>query len=440
LTNTTERKIEIKPVTRLEGHGNITITLDKSGKVKDARFDTTNVRFFEKFLEGRRAEDAPIIAPRICGICPEPHHLASVKAVEAAWGIDPPRPAKKLRELLINGKQIASHALHFYALAAPDFVFGPYADPAVRNVVTVINKLPDLGKKALELMHIGQELCGIVGGKAIHPITAIPGGMAKPLKEERRDYLLKRIDRALELSRFTLDLAKKVVTAYWDVVSRVAVVDTYYVGLTNGGTHTIYDGNMRVMSPSGKIETDAPAGKYLSLLGEQIVPHSYVTHVFYKPAGYPEGIWRAGPLPRLNVIDKMATPIAQEDFKEFRDKVGRPCHATFAYHWARMIELVAAAEVAKGLLEDEEIVSADVKNSVVKTIEGNGVGVVEAPRGTLIHNYWTDKEGIIVKANLIVATNQNAGAIDKCIKVASKQIFEEKAHLKLKLPKPMVET
>lgn len=440
MVSASEKKIEIKPVTRLEGHGNVTIVLDKAGKVKDARFDTTTVRFFEKFLEGRRAEDAPIIAPRICGICPEPHHLASVKAAEAAWSVDPPKPAKKLRELLIQGKQIASHALHFYALAAPDFVFGPFANPAERNVVTVINKLPDVGKKALELMHIGQELCGIVGGKAIHPVSAIPGGMSKPLKEEQRDYLLKRIDKAIELSRFTLELAKSVVMAYWDVVTKLAVVNTYYVGLAKNGVHEIFDGNMRVMAPDGKIEVDSSADKYLSFLGEYIVPHNYVTHVFYKPAGYPAGIWRAGPLARINVVDRMATPLAQSALDEFRNKVGRPCHATFAYHWARVIELVAAAERAKQLLEDKEIVSADVKIETVKPKEGNGVGIVEAPRGTLIHNYWTDREGIITKANLIVATNNNAGAIDKSLMVASKQLFEEQAHLKLKLPLPMVKT
>jgi F420-non-reducing hydrogenase large subunit len=398
-----EKKIEIKPVTRLEGHGNITITLDQNGKVKDAQFDITTVRFFEKFLEGRRAEDAPIIAPRICGICPEPHHLASVKAVEAAWNVDPPRPAKKLRDLLIQGKQIASHALHFYALAAPDFVFGPFADPADRNVVTVISKLPDVGKKAL-------------------------------------DYLLKRINIAMELSQFTLDLAKKIVTAYWDVVTKLAVVETYYVGLAKNGAHDIFDGNIRVMAPDGKIEVDSSVDKYLNFLGEYVVPHNYVTHVFYKPAGYPTGIWRAGPLPRLNVVDKMATPLAQTALREFRDKVGRPCHATFAYHWARVIELLAATERAKQLLEDKDIVSTDVKNDGVETKEGNGVGIVEAPRGTLIHNYWSDKEGIITKANLIVATNNNAGAIDKSLMAVSKQLLEERAHLKIKFPEPMVKT
>jgi F420-non-reducing hydrogenase large subunit len=433
-----EKKIEIKPVTRLEGHGNITIVLDKAGKVKNVRFDTTNVRFFEKFLEGRRAEDAPIISPRICGICPEPHHIASVKAVEAAWDIDPPKPAKKLRELLMNGKQIASHALHFYALAAPDFVVGPFADPSARNIVTVINKLPEVGKKALELMHIGQELCGVIGGKAIHPITAIPGGMSKPLKEDQRDYLLKRADRAIELSQFTVDLARKVVTTYWDVVTKLAVVDTYYIGLTRNGVHDIFDGNLRVMAPDGKIEVDSPANNYLNFLGEHVVSHNYVTHVFYKPAGYPTGIWRTGPLARINVADKMDTPLAQSGLKEFREKLGRPCHATFAYHWARVIELLAAAEKCKQLLEDRDMISTDVKLESVKPREGSGVGVVEAPRGTLIHNYWTDNEGIITKANLIVGTNSNVGAIDKCLMSTSKQLFEDKVHLKLKLPDPMI--
>jgi F420-non-reducing hydrogenase large subunit len=243
-------------------------------------------------------------------------------------------------------------------------------------------------------------------------------------------------------------LASKVIIRTSDPTSQsiyslwasLAVVDTYYVGLAKNGVHEIFDGNIRVMAPNGKIEVDSPVDKYLNFFGEYVVPHNYVTHVFYKPAGYPAGIWRTGPLARINVADKMATPLAQEALKEFRDKVGRPCHATFAYHWARVIEIMAAAEKAKQLLEDKDIVSTDVKNEVVKPKEGNGVGVVEAPRGNLIHNYWTDRDGIITKANLIVATNNNAGAIDKCLQAASRQIFEEKLHLKLKLPEPMVKT
>jgi F420-non-reducing hydrogenase large subunit len=227
------------------------------------------------------------------------------------------------------------------------------------------------------------------------------------------------------------------VTSYWDVVTKIAAVDTYYVGLTKDCTHEIFDGDLRVMAPNGKVEIDSPSEKYLDFFGEYVLSHDYVTHVFYKPAGYPTGIWRTGPLARINISDKMATPQAQSELKEFRDKAGRPCHATFAYHWARVIELLGAAERCKELLEDEETVSTDVKIEDIRPREGNGVGVVEAPRGTLIHNYWTDKEGIITKANLITATNNNVGAINKSLKVASKQLFEEKMHTRLKLPEPM---
>jgi F420-non-reducing hydrogenase large subunit len=436
---TREQKDEIKiePVTRLEGHGSITIKLNK-GKVADVQFNVSSTRFFEKFLEGRLAEDARIIAPRICGICPEPHHLASVKAVEDAWKVNPPEPAKKLRELLLLAKQISSHALHLYVLAAPDFLLGPFAPPESRNVVTVINKLPDAGKKAIELMKHGQELCATVGGKAIHPVTAIPGGMTKGLTEEKRDEWIKRMDRAMELAEFSAGLLQKIVQDYWDVVTKIGVVDTYYVGLAKNGVHNFYDGNIRVMSPSGKIEADVPTSKYMDIAGEKVVPHCYATHLFYKPAGYPAGIWRGGPLARINVVERMATPRGNEALKQFRDKLGRPCHATFAYHWARVIELLDAVGSAKRLLEDPDIVSKDYKLETVEPREGSGVGVVEAPRGTLIHNYWTDKEGIITKANLIVATNHNVGAIEKSLKIIAKQVIEDKVHEKLKLPKPMI--
>jgi F420-non-reducing hydrogenase large subunit len=429
--------IKIDPVTRLEGHGSITIKLTK-GKVSDVQFNVTSARFFEKFLEGRLAEDARIIAPRICGICPEPHHLASVKAVEAAWDINPPEPAKKLRELLLLAKQISSHALHLYVLAAPDFLLGPFAPPEVRNVVTVINKMPDAGKKAIELMKHGQELCAEIGGKSVHPVTAIPGGMTKGLTEEKRDEWLKRMDRAMELGEFTAGLLLKIVEDYWDVITKIGVFETYYVGLTQNGEHNFYDGNIRVVSPLGKIESDTPTQKYMDVVGEQVVPHCYATHVFYKPAGYPNGLWRGGPLARINVADRMATPRGNEALKQFRDKVGRPCHATFAYHWARVIELLDAIGKAKKLLEDPDIVSKDYKLETVEPREGVGAGVVEAPRGLLVHNYWTNKEGIITKANLIVATNNNVGAIEKSLKIIAKQVIEDKVYETLKLPKPMI--
>ncbi|MGQ4911750.1 MAG: Ni/Fe hydrogenase subunit alpha [Candidatus Thorarchaeota archaeon] len=435
-----DKIIRIDPVTRLEGHGSLTLKLGKDGKVKDVQFNVNSTRFFEKFLEGRPMEEAPRIAPRICGICPIPHHLASVKAVEAAWGITPPPAAVKIRRLMIEAKQLSSHAIHFYALAAPDFVFGPFADPSVRNVAAVLKHLPDVAVQAIKLMEFGQELIKTVGAKAIHPTTAIPGGQLTPLKEEDRDLWLGRVPEMLENIHKTVDLAKKVVTDYIDVVTKVAVTPTYYIGLANKGVLDIYEGTVRVMDPEGNIVADFEPKDYTQYYGEHIPDHSYATHIYYKPVGYPEGIWRTNTLARCNVADKMATPLADAALKEMRELVGRPSHHTFAYHYARVVEMVQAAEWIKTLLEDPEIVSTDIKLSDVEPRAGDGVGLVEAPRGTLLHNYESDDKGMLVKANLIVATNNNIAGIEKSLMVAAKQIFEDKAHESLKLPEPMVKT
>ena len=434
----TDKTVKISPVTRLEGHGEVTIKLTKEGKVKDVQFNVGSTRFFEKFLEGRFAEEAPRIAPRICGICPEPHHLASVKAVEAAWGVTPPPAAIKLRRLLINAKQFSSHALHFFALAAPDFLAGPLGDPAKRNVVAVINALPDVGKMAVQMMQFGQELCAAVGGKAVHPVTATPGGMLNPFSEEKRDEFLKRSEQVVEWTLATVDLAKKVVKDYWDPITKLAITPTYYLGMHNKGNLEIYDGNLRVMSPEGKIVADFKPKDYRKYYGEYVPKHSYATHVYYKPEGYPKGIWRANTLARCNVADQMATPIANDALKEMREALGRPIHATFAYHWARIIELVQAIEEISTLLKDPEIVSTDLKLSDVQPKKGDGVGCVEAPRGTLLHHYWTDERGIITKVNMVVATNNNIGGLELSLKDAAKQIFNQKARESLELPEPMI--
>jgi F420-non-reducing hydrogenase large subunit len=438
---TEDKTIKIDPVTRLEGHGALTIKLSADGtKVKDVQFNVNSTRFFEKFLEGRAMEEAPRIVPRICGICPIPHHLASVKAVEAAWDVTPPPAAIKLRRLLIEAKQLSSHAIHFYALAAPDFVFGPFADPSVRNVAAVLKHLPDVAVQAIKLMEFGQELCRTIGAKAIHPVTAIPGGMLWSLKEEERDDWLKKVPEMLENIHKTVDLAKTVVNAYIDVITKVAVTPTYYIGLSNKGKLDIYDGTVRVQDPDGKIVADFKPEEYTKYYGEHIPKHSYATHIYYKPAGYPEGVWRANTLARCNVNEEMATPLANTALKEMRELVGRPSHHTFAYHYARIIELVQAAEWIKTLLEDPEIVNTDVKLSDVEPKAGDGVGIVEAPRGTLLHNYISDEAGMLVKANLVVATNNNIAGIEKSLMDAAKQIFEQKAHESLKLPDPLVKT
>jgi len=431
------KEIIVEPVTRLEGHGGLRIVIGDDGKVKDAQFNITSTRFFEKFCEGRYCEHVPRITPRICGICPIPHHLAPTKAVEDAWGVEIPPAAYKLRQLLMNAKQYSSHMLHFYALAAPDFLLGPFADPALRNVVHVINKMPDVGAMALKMMDFGQKLCAEIGGKSVHPVSAIVGGMKKPMDEAARDKFLKMVPEQVDFMKKTVDIALKVVNDYWDVVANVGVVPTYYLGMTKNGVHDIYDGDLRIVTPDGK-KIDHDVHNYLDVIGEHIPDHSYATHTYYKPAGYPDGIYRANTLAMTNCADKMATPLADEALKAMKAKIGDVSHHTFAYHWARIIEGVEAIELIAQYLEDPDIVNPDCKTLDVEPREGSGVGVVEAPRGILLYNIWSDDQGICKKLNLLVATNHNIAGIEKTLMHVAKQVFEDKALEGLNLPDPWI--
>ncbi|GAB4330851.1 MAG: Ni/Fe hydrogenase subunit alpha [Promethearchaeota archaeon] len=435
------KEIVIEPLTRLEGHGDLRVVLDDAGKVSQVQFNVTSTRFFEKFLEGRYMEHVPRITPRICGICPIPHHLAPTKAVEDAWGLTGkiPDAAIKLRRLLINAKQYASHALHFYALAAPDFVMGPFAPPEKRNVVAVINALPDVGKMALKMMDFGQRMCQAIGGKSVHPIAAVVGGFRTALTEEQRDAFLAEVEEQVEFTKKTVEVGLKVTEDYWDLVEKVST-PTWYVGQTVNGTHDIYDGNLRVMSPDGKTFDYAPRD-YREGIAEHVAPHSMATHCYAREGGYPDGIYRANTLAMINVSDKMATPLAQEALQAFRDKLGRPCHLTLAYHWARLIELVESIELIAELLKDPAIVETDpgkLKLMDVQPREGRGVGLVEAPRGSLIYELWSDAQGICTKANLMVATNHNIAGIEKSVKTVAQAVLEGDLLDKVKLPEPWV--
>ncbi len=416
-------KIVIEPLSRLEGHGKVTITLDENGRPKDVKLHITALRGFEQFVVGRPAEEVPRIVPRICGICQTAHHLASVKAVDAAWGVEIPEPAKKLRELMHIGNMIHSHALHFYFLAAPDFVLGPDADPAIRNIVGVIDKAPEVAKQAIALRKYGQKIVEAVGGKAIHPVTGIPGGQAKRLTEEERDEILKDADQMIEYAKNGVELIKQLNDQYMDKIKTLGVIDTYYLGLVKDGKHNFYDDTLRFLSPDGKEKVDFKPSEYLDYIGEHVVPYNYVKHPYYKKVGYPDGIYRVGPLAMLNVCDAMETPLAEEYRKEFFDIFGFPANQSLAYNHARLIELVAACEKAKMLLEDNDITSDDIKADV-EPKAGNGVGVVYAPRGVLIHNYETDENGIVVKANMIVATTHNVPTMEKAIQQAAQEIFK----------------
>ncbi|MHA1112591.1 MAG: Ni/Fe hydrogenase subunit alpha [Promethearchaeota archaeon] len=431
---------EVEPVTRLEGHGGLRLTVSDDGKkVLNAQFNVTTTRFFEKFVEGRYMEHVPRITPRICGICPIPHHIAPTKAVEDAWEVKVPPAALKVRDLLMQAKQYSSHVLHFYALAAPDFIYGPFADPAKRNVVQIIKDMPAEGKMALEMMEYGQALCAAIGGKSVHPVVSIPGGIKNPFSEEHRDFFIKGLEKQVEYTLKTVDIALKVMNDYWDVVANVGVVPTWYLGVSKeDGTHEITDGMLAICSPDGKIKRYKPQ-EYLDLLGEHVTSHNYGTHTFIREAGYPDGVYQTGPLGMVNVAERMNTPLADDALKAMREKIGtNPIHNVFAFHWARIIETVAAIENIATLLKDPDIVSTDIKTMDVTPKAGRGVGLVEAPRGTLIYDLHSDEKGICTKANLLVATNHNLGGIDKLVTHVAKQVIEQDALSKIKFPDPWI--
>ena len=441
-----DKVYEIEPVTRLEGHGGLRLVLGEDGKtVKDVQFNITTTRFFEKLCEGRYAEHVPRITNRICGICPIPHHIAATKSVEAAWGVEIPEAAYKLRQLFMNAKQYSSHLLHFFALAAPDFIYGPFAPAGKRNVVNIIKDMPEVGAMALKMMDFGQNICTAIGGKSVGPIAGIVGGMRNPFSSAVRDANIAQIPEQLEFVKKTVDIAKKVVSDYWDVIANVAATETYYCGMgkqVNGKiVHDIYDGDIIFVSPEGKKHIYKPAD-YLEAIGERVVDHNYASHTYFKPAGYPDGIYRTNSLAMLNAVDEMGTPLAEAARKEMYQKIcGADCgvvHNTFAYHWARIIETVEAFENIVTLLKDPQILSTDIKTLDVKPKEGRGVGMVDAPRGNLIYDMSTDADGICRKLNIIVATNHNIAGIEKSVKHAAQQIFEQDALSKLKLPEPWI--
>lgn len=418
------KKITIEPITRIEGHAKVTIHLDDEGNVAESRFHVLEFRGFEKFCEGRMFWEMPVITERVCGICPVSHHLASAKACDDLLGIDIPPAAKKLRELMHMGQTIHSHALHFYFLAAPDFILGPDADPAKRNIFGIVEADPELAKKAIRLRQIGQNIIERVGARPIHPVTAIPGGMSKPLSHEDRFIMGKEIDEAIELAQLGIQVGKGIYEKYADIVSKFAVIKTNYMGLVKDGNLELYDGTLRIIDEKGKTLEEFDPKNYLDHLGEHVEDWSYLKFPFYKKQGFPKGVYRVAPLARLNVADAVSTELANEEFKEFKKLGnGNPVHETLYFHYTRLIEILYAAERAKELIDDDEIVSKDVRVKVERKA-GEGVGVIEAPRGTLFHHYWTDDIGKITRANLIVATVQNNPAMDMSVNAVAKEFVK----------------
>ena len=418
-----QRKITIEPITRIEGHAKVTIRLDDEGKVEQAYFHVTQFRGFEKFCEGRMYFEMPQITPRICGICPVSHHLASAKACDDLIGAEPPRPAKLLRELMHMGQIIQSHSMHFFHLASPDLLLGFDADPAVRNIVGIIETNPELALKAVKLRKFGQEIISHVSGRRIHSNLAVPGGVNKALTVEERDALLGQIDEMISYIQEGIGIAKGWLEENRETVERFANFPSGYMGLVKDGALELYDGTVRLKGKDGSILEEFDGANYLHYIGEHVEPWSYLKFPFYRKMGYPDGSYRVGPLGRLNVADKISTPLANEEFKQFKALSDGPVEPSLYYHYARLIEDLYAAERVRELCEDEDILSEDILDTHVE-ITGEGVGCIEAPRGTLWHHYWTDEDGVLTKVNLIVATGNNNWAMCKAVDMVAKTFVD----------------
>ncbi|MFH1625098.1 MAG: Ni/Fe hydrogenase subunit alpha [Pseudomonadota bacterium] len=422
----TVRKITIDPISRLEGHGKVTIILDPNGEVTDARFHVTQFRGYERFCEGRPFEEMPIITQRICGICPVSHQLASAKACDAILGVQIPETAYLLRKLLHKGQYIQSHALHFFHLASPDLLLGWDADPAVRNVVGVIGRFPDVAVKGIKLRKYGQEIIKSLGGKKVHPAFSIAGGVTNALSESDRDRLLAGLDEAYETCQVAIDLLKKWQEENLDEVKRFANFESNYAGLVdNNGCIALYDGNWRIVDSNRKMLIEFDPAKYLDYIGEKVEPWSYMKFPYYKPQGYPKGCYRVGPLGRVNAATQIATPKANKELKKFRELAEKGLSGcTLLYHYARQIELLYCLERAEELLKNPRICGTDIRITS-NPVNEEGVGVIEAPRGILIHHYWVDKYGKITRANLIVATGHNNIAMNRSVKLVAEEYIHK---------------
>ena len=415
------QKITIEPVTRIEGHAKVTVHMKDDGSVEHAYMHVNEFRGFEKFCEGRLYFEMPQITPRICGICPVSHHLAAAKASDALTGQTPPRPANLLRELMHMGQMIQSHGMHFFELAGPDLLLGFDAAPEIRNVVGLIGANPELTVKAVMLRKFGQEIIRTLGGRRIHPNFAVPGGVNKALQASERDTILSGADEAIATLNAGLQIMKDWADRNMEDINKFAVFPTGYFGLvTPSNSLELYDGDIRLINSAGKDLERFPGSNYLDIIAEHVEPWSYLKFPYYKAMGYPAGVYRVGPLGRLNIADQIDTPLANAELKTFKSiNPGRPVENTLYYHYARLIEALFAVERVKVLCDDKDILSTDILNTR-RNFTGHGVGVIEAPRGTLIHDYTTDEHGKLLKVNLIVSTGHNNWAMSNSVDSVAK--------------------
>ncbi len=431
------KRIMIDPITRLEGHGKIAIFLNDDGSVANVYLQIPELRGFEKFSEGRPAEDMPQITQRICGVCPEAHHIASTKTLDDLFHVKPTSTAKKLRQLLYSAFFITDHTTHFYILAGPDFIVGPDAPPAERNILGVIAKVGlELGGAVIRTRQENHWIIHMLGGRAVHPVFGLPGGVSKGLNEEERAKVEEIAKRSLEFAKLSLKVFDDIILKnkeYLDMVlSDTFTQKTYYMGLVDDNNKVnFYDGKVRVVDPDGKEFVKYAPREYLEHLAEHVEPWTYLKFPYLKKIGWKglvggkdSGVYQATPLSRLNVADGMATPLAQEEYERMYATLGgKPVHHTLATHWARLIEILYAAERLLELSQDPEITSPDIR-TIPTAIPDEGIGIVEAPRGTLTHHYITDERGLIKKCNLIAGTTNNYAALSISIKKAAEDLIK----------------
>ncbi len=429
--NSFAREITIQPVTRIEGHARIGIKLDESGNVAEARVHIMSMRGFEKFLEGRAAEEVPGIVTRICGICPWQHHLASNKAVEGCFGTEVPPTGRLLRELTQTLSHIGDKVLHFFFLAGPDFLVDSH-DYSTRNIMGIAWQSPELAKRVIRTRYLAQTMLERFAGRSIHPDCIVPGGFSRPMSRRERDELHESALELLEFAKFALDFARENVFSRFDTgLMELGKIETGFLGMVNpeDGSFALSDGILRLMQPDGSFHEFAER-EYTDFIGEHIEPWSYAKFPYARGWGDgfsmelddPHGIYRTNCLARINVADIIPTPLAQAALVEFRARFGRPAQSTMLYHWARLIELLHACEKVVQILEEPQVTEHSIRNDAVPRA-GRGVGCVEAPRGTLIHDYSTDENGFITRANLIVGTTHNLAPINMSVNRVARDLI-----------------
>ncbi len=417
--------VVIDPVTRIEGHSKITIQLDDHGMVQDAHFHVTQFRGFEKLCEGRPFYEMPALMARICGICPVSHLIASAKACDAILAVRIPETAEKLRRIMNLAQIVQSHALSFFHLSSPDFLLGMDSDPAKRNIFGVAEHSPELARDGIRLRKFGQEIIELLGGKRIHPAWVVPGGVSEPLKVEHRDEILRSIPEAKDIVFRTLGWFKRQLESFREEIRTFANFPSLFMALTKeDGDLAFYKGWLRFVDADGEIVKDhIDPANYEEFIGEAVEPWSYLKSPYYKPLGYPKGMYRVGPLARLNMAKRCGTPLADQELAEFRELERRFVLSSFYYHYARLIEALFAIERIEAYLEEPDILGKHVR-AYAGPNNYNGVGVAEAPRGTLIHNYKIDESGLITHANLIIATGHNNLAMNRGVLQVAKHFIK----------------